>query len=83
MRYLFLAYVNESPWANLSQADHPAEGQKFGAFVKEVEQCGIKELNARPQPSRNAKTVRAQNGKLAIADGTDAETKEQISKEIK
>lgn len=53
--------------------------QKFAAFVKEVEQRGIKELNARSQPSKNAKTVRTQNGKLAIGNGPYAETKEQIS----
>lgn len=79
MRYLFLAYGNEEAWANLSPADQQAEGQKFAAFVKDVEQRGIKELNVRPQPSRNAKTVRTQNGKLTIGDGPYDKTNEQIS----
>jgi len=79
MRYIFLAYGNESAWANLSTSDQQAEGQKFAAFIKDVEQRGIKELNARLQPSRNAKTVRTQNGKLAIEDGPYVETEEQIS----
>jgi hypothetical protein len=80
MRYLFLAYTTEGGWDNLSPADQQAEGQRLAAFVKEVEQRGIQELSVRPQPGRNAKTVRTQNGKLAIADGPYAETKEQIGR---
>ncbi len=79
MRYMFLVYGDEGAWANLSEPERDAEIQKFVAFTKQLEQRGIKELNVRPQPSMNAKTVRAPNGKLQIADGPYAQTKEQIS----
>lgn len=79
MRYLFLAYTNEEAFANLSAADRDATVQMFVAFVKDVEQRGIRELNARPQPSTTAKTVRTRDGKLEQANGPYAATKEQIT----
>ena len=44
-----------------------------------MEQPGIKELNARSQPSMNVKTMHKQNGRLVIGNGPYAETKEQRS----
>jgi hypothetical protein len=79
MRYMLLVYGDEGAWANLSEQERAAVSQKFVAFSKEVEQRGVKELNALPQPSMNAKTVRTQNGRLQIVDGPYAQTKEQIS----
>jgi hypothetical protein len=52
--------------------------QKYAAFAKEIEQRGVKEANARLEPSQNAMTVRAHDGKLEIGNGPYAETKEQI-----
>ncbi len=79
MRYLMFVYGDEGAWAKLSEQERDAEVQKFVTFTKEVEQRGVKELNVRPQPSLNAKTVRARNGKLQVTDGPYAQTKEQIS----
>jgi hypothetical protein len=79
MRYAFLAYTNEGAWATLSAAEREAEMGKFGAFVKAVEQRGIKEVNARLQPSSTATTVRGQDGQLATGSGPYAETDEQLS----
>ncbi len=78
MRYAFLAYSNEAAWANLSAPEREAEDQKFAAFVREVEERGIREANARLQLSSTATTVRARDGKLLIGDGPYAETKEQL-----
>lgn len=50
MRHLFLAYIHESAWTNLSPTDQQAKGQKFAAFVKEMAQRGIQELNWIPCP---------------------------------
>ena len=52
MRYVFLACYDEAAWANLTMPEQEAKGQKFAAFVKEIEQRGVRELNARLQPSR-------------------------------
>jgi hypothetical protein len=79
MRYAFLAYTNEGAWGKLSAPEREAAVRKFGAFVKEVEQRGVKELNARLQPSSTARNVRANDGKLVIGEGPYADTKEQLS----
>lgn len=79
MRYAFLAYTNEAAWVDLSAPERDAWVKKFGAFVQEVEQRGVREVNARLQPSGNATTVHAHNGNLEIRNGPYADTKEQIS----
>ncbi len=78
MRYMFFAYHNEGAWANLSDQEWTAERQKIGAFRKELEQRGIWEFVAVPQPSMNAKTARTQDGKVQIGNGPYSQTKEQI-----
>ena len=79
VRYAFLAYTNEAEWANLSAPEREAQVKQFGAFIKEVEQRGVRETNARLQPSSTATTVRAHGGKLVIGDGPYAETNEQLT----
>src|SRR5436190_11242921 len=78
MRYALLAYHNEAAYGNLSVPEREAEGQKFGAFIKELEQRGVREVNAALQPSKNAMTVRAPDGKPVVGNGPYAETKEQL-----
>ncbi|MEP7288949.1 MAG: YciI family protein [Chloroflexota bacterium] len=79
MRYMFFAYTNETSWANLSVPEREVSVQKFGAFIKEVEQRGVKEVNARLQPSTTATTVHGHDGKLVVDNAPYAETKEQIA----
>jgi hypothetical protein len=78
MRFALLAYHNEAAFAKLSAPEREAEGQKFGAFIKELEQRGVREVNAALQPSRNATIVRAPDGNPVTGAGPYADTKEQL-----
>ncbi len=78
MRYVFLGYLNEAAYASLPAAEQQADGQKAFAFIQEAEQRGVREVNARLQPSSTATTVRARDGQLLTGDGPYVETTEQL-----
>ncbi len=79
MRFVFLAYGNEAAWASLTVQERDTQVQMFGAFVRDIEQRGIREANLRLTPSSSAKTVRDRDGQPVINSGPYAATQEQIS----
>lgn len=76
MQYLLLIYEKEARWATMNEATQISEVREYRAFGKEFADA-IKGGKA-VQPTVAARTVRAQNGKVAVTDGPFAETKEQL-----
>jgi hypothetical protein len=78
MRYLCMAYEEESKLNALSQNEWDALRKETLAYVEELRNRGHL-LAAEPlQSVRTATTVRVRNGKLSVVDGPFAETKETL-----
>jgi hypothetical protein len=73
---MLLIYDREKRWTTLDEAQANSEIKEYGHFGKEFADT-IRGGNAL-QPTPTAKTVRVRNGKLRVADGPFAETKEQL-----
>ena len=78
MRYLCMAYEEESKLNALSQSEWTALRAETLAYLDELKQGGYL-IAAEPlQSVRTAATVRVREGKVAITDGPFAETKETL-----
>jgi len=78
MKYLCLAYEEESKLSSLSRSEWDDLRNETLAYVDELRRRG-KLISAEPlQSARTASTVRVRNGKASITDGPFAETKEQL-----
>lgn len=78
MKYLCLAYEEESKLDALSQSEWTALRTETLNYVNELKNGGYL-IAAEPlQSVRTAATVRVRNGKIAITDGPFAETKETL-----
>jgi hypothetical protein len=78
MKYICLAYEEESKLSTLSQDEWAVLREETLAYVDELQKNGYL-IAAEPlQSVRTAATVRVRNDKVAITDGPFAETKEQL-----
>ncbi|MEO8606226.1 MAG: YciI family protein [bacterium] len=78
MKYLCLAYEEESKFDTMSEGDWEALRLETMAYVEQIRQSG-RLLAAEPLESvHTAATVRVRNGQLLTTDGPFAETKEQL-----
>lgn len=78
MKYLCMAYEEESKLDALSQSEWTALRAETLNYVDELKNGGYL-LAAEPlQSVRTAATVRVRNGKVSITDGPFAETKETL-----
>jgi hypothetical protein len=78
MKYLCMAYEEESKLNGLSQSDWNALRKETLDYVEELRNRGHL-LAAEPlQSVRTATTVRVRHGKLSVTDGPFAETKETL-----
>lgn len=78
MKYLCLAYEQESRLAALSREQWASLREETIAYVEELRRGGHL-IAAEPlQTVRSAMTVRVRNGQLSATDGPFAETKEQL-----
>jgi hypothetical protein len=78
MRYLCLAYEEESRLNALSRAEWDALRRETLDYIEDLRAKGSL-LGAEPlQSVRTASTVRVRNGRLSITDGPFAETKETL-----
>lgn len=78
MKYLCMAYEEESKLDTLSQSEWTALRTETLNYVNELKNGGYL-IAAEPlQSVRTAATVRVRNGKLSITDGPFAETKETL-----
>ena len=78
MQYLLLCCFDEERWANLPQSQRDEIMREYGAWKQDIMKRGHYRAGAKLQPTSNATTVRARNGKPALTDGPFAETKEQL-----
>lgn len=73
MKYTLLNYVNEDDYAS-GKINIPA----FTAYTQALSEAGVMIAATGLQPSRNATTVRIQDGQRNVQDGPFADTKEQL-----
>ncbi len=79
MRYMLLIYTNEQSREALSREERERIAGEHAALMVEMNGRGILQGAEPLQPTGNATTVRAQNGKVLVTDGPFAETKEQLA----
>ena len=78
MKYLCLAYEEESKLNALSRSQWDLLRRETLDYVEELKQGGYL-LSAEPlQSTRTAATVRVRNGGLSVTDGPFAETRETL-----
>ncbi|MES0873381.1 YciI family protein [Sinimarinibacterium thermocellulolyticum] len=78
MKYLCLAYEQESKLAALSREQWASLREETLAYVEELRRGGHLITTEPLQTVRSAMTVRVRNGQLSATDGPFAETKEQL-----
>ena len=78
MKYLCLAYEEESKLNGLSRSEWDALRVETLSYLDELRKSGYIIAAEALQSVRTAATVRVRNGKVAITDGPFAETKEQL-----
>jgi hypothetical protein len=78
MRYLCLAYEQESLFHAMPREEWDALRRETMAYVGELERSGALILAHPLKSVRTAATVRVRDGKLTTTDGPFAETKETL-----
>lgn len=78
MKYLCLAYEEESKLNALSGSEWDLLRSEILAYVEELRKRGRMISAEALQSIQTASTVRVRNGKVSITDGPFAETKEQL-----
>ena len=78
MKYLCLAYEQESKLASMSREQWQSLREETLAYVEQMQRSGQLITTWPLQTVRNATTVRVRNGQLSATDGPFAETKEQL-----
>ena len=78
MKYLCLAYEEESKLNALSKSEWDSLRDETLAYVDELRSSGCLISTEPLQSVRTAATVRVRGGKVAITDGPFAETKETL-----
>jgi hypothetical protein len=76
VKYIFLAYGDTRHWEAMSSSEREALGSECQANDEALRQSG--HLLAVEGLQSTATTVWVQNGKLSVADGPFAETREQL-----
>lgn len=78
MKYICLGYMDEKKWDTMSETERNAFMDECFAYDDELRKNGHFIGGEALQSPRNATTLRHRNGKVSIADGPFAETKEQL-----
>jgi hypothetical protein len=78
MKYLCLAYEEESKLNALSKGEWDALRNETLSYVEELQRRGYILAVEALQSTSTATTVRVRDGKLSLKDGPFAETKEQL-----
>jgi hypothetical protein len=80
MRYVFLAYTDEKRWEAMSTSERYACESACLSNIEELRQRGYVLLAEQFQSSSATATVRVQNGRLFIADGSAAQSRQQLGR---
>jgi len=78
MQYMILIYGNEGGWDAMSEAQRAESFAAFMQYNKDLAASGKLRLAEQLQPSKTARKVHVDQGKLVTTDGPYAETKEQL-----
>jgi hypothetical protein len=78
MKYLCLAYEEESIFHNMSKSDWLVLRSETLAYVDELRKSGHLISTEPLKSARTAASVRVREGKISVTDGPFAETKEQL-----
>jgi hypothetical protein len=78
MKYMLMAYVNESAWPTMTKAEQEQGVAAYMAYGEALTKAGVLVGSNRLQPSSTAATVRLANGKSQVLDGPFVESKEQL-----
>ena len=78
MKYMLMAYVNESGWPSMTKAEQEQGMAAYMAYGEALTKAGVLVGSNRLQPSSTAATVRLANGKSQVLDGPFVESKEQL-----
>jgi hypothetical protein len=78
MKYLLLAYYDETKWDALSEDERAALGSECQPYDEELRKGGHVIAMGSLEHTRMTTTIRPQGGKPLITDGPFAETKEQL-----
>lgn len=75
MRYAIIVY--ESP-AGIQARKDPEFGAAYAAYVKALDEAGVRIAGAGLHGAETATTLRMQDGKRLVQDGPYADTKEEL-----
>lgn len=78
MRYMLLAYVDQSIFPKMSPEEQKQTFGAYQSFVEAVKKAGAFQASGRLEPTSTATTVRVANGKTQVLNGPYTETKEQL-----
>lgn len=78
MKYLCLAYEEETKLTDLTQSEWDALRGETLTYLEQLKRKGQVLTAEALQSVRAATTVRVRNGKVSVIDGPFAETKEQL-----
>jgi hypothetical protein len=78
MKYVCLGYYNEKSWADMSEDEVNAFVDECFTYDDILRENGQVLGGEALQETRNAVTLRWNNGKVSVTDGPYAETKEQL-----
>ncbi len=78
MKYILMAYVQESGWTSLTKAQQEEGMAAYRAYNEALSKAGVRVGSSQLGPSSSATTVRAVNGKTQVLDGPFADSKEQL-----
>lgn len=78
MKFVCLGYIEDGKWEAMSQTERDAMMEECFAYDDVLRKNGHFVGGEALKGARNAKTLRFQNGKVAITDGPYAETREQL-----
>jgi hypothetical protein len=78
MKYICLGYFDETTWETMAAAERNGLMDECFAYDDVLRRNGHFIGGEALQSVRNATTLRWRNGKVSIADGPYAETKEQL-----
>ena len=78
MKYICLGYIEETKWDSMPDSERNAMMDECFAYDEVLRKHGLFAGGEALQSARNAATLRWKDGKVAITDGSYAETKEQL-----
>ena len=78
MKYICLGYIEENTWQGISESERNAFMDRCFAYDDVLRKNGHFAGGDALQSARSAVTLRWKDGKVSVADGPYAETKEQL-----